>query len=116
MIKRLELTVAGLILMCAAPASAQKLDVKIVDRQDKEGEYDYAAVFNNVAVAKTFKVHGATFTLQLAPGEVMRIDRNDANYIDKEGFIVSYESLSGKKYRTISRMVNGALNVQFERI
>jgi hypothetical protein len=33
--------------------------VKIIDRQDKEDEYDYAAIYNNVAVGKTFKVHGA---------------------------------------------------------
>ena len=43
-------------------------DVKIIDRQDKEDSYDYAAVYNNVAVGKTFKVHGATFTLQLPDG------------------------------------------------
>ena len=63
-------TVAGLILVCAASASAQKLDVKIIDRQDKEDEYDYAAVYNNVAVGKSFKVHGATFTLQLPDGRL----------------------------------------------
>ncbi len=44
---------AGLFLACIASASAQKLDVKIVDRQDKEDSYDYAAVYNNVAVGKT---------------------------------------------------------------
>jgi hypothetical protein len=60
----------GLILVCAASASAQRLDVKIVDRQDKEDVYDYAAVYNNVAVGKTFKVHGATFTLQLPDGRL----------------------------------------------
>lgn len=64
----MKLALAGLILICAASASAQKLDVKIVDRQDKEDEYDYAAVFNNVAVAKSFKVRGATLTLQLPDG------------------------------------------------
>ena len=63
-------TVAGLILVCAASASAQKLDVKIIDRQDKEDEYAYAAVYNNVAVGKSFKVHGATFTLQLPDGRL----------------------------------------------
>ena len=47
-------TVAGLILVCAASASAQKLDVKILARQDKEDEYSYAAVYNNVAVGKSF--------------------------------------------------------------
>jgi len=64
------IAVVGLILGCAASASAQMLDVKIVDRQDKEDAYDYAAVYNNVAVGKTFKVHGATFTLQLPDGRL----------------------------------------------
>ena len=61
---------AGLILLCAGSATAQKLDVKIVDRQDKEDEYDYAAVYGNRAVGKTFKVRGATFTLQLPDGRL----------------------------------------------
>ena len=67
---RFPLTVAGLILVCAASASAQKLEVKIIDRQDKEDEYDYAAVYNNVAVGKHFKVQGATFTLLLPDGRL----------------------------------------------
>jgi hypothetical protein len=37
------ITVAGLILVCAASASAQRLEVKIIDREDKEDSYDYAA-------------------------------------------------------------------------
>ena len=70
--KTLEFTVpvAGLILVCAASASAQKLDVKIIDRQDKEDGYVYAAVYNNVAVGQSFKVHGATFTLELPDGRL----------------------------------------------
>jgi hypothetical protein len=65
-----SIAVAGVFLMCAAPAFAQLLDVKIVDRQDKEDAYDYVAVYNNVAVGKSFKVHGATFTLQLPDGRL----------------------------------------------
>ena len=64
------IAVAGLILLCGASASAQKLNVKIIDRQDKEDEYAYAAVYNNVAVGKSFRVHGATFTLQLPDGRL----------------------------------------------
>jgi hypothetical protein len=66
------ITVAGLILMClcTVSSSAQLLEVKIIDRQDKEDSYDYAAVYNNVAVGKSFKVHGATFTLQLPDGRL----------------------------------------------
>ena len=60
----------GIILASAASAWAQKLDVKVVNRQDKEDSYDYAAVYNNVAVGKTFKVRGATFTLALPDGRL----------------------------------------------
>lgn len=66
----------GLILATAVSSSAQKLTVKIIDRQDKEEEYNYAAVYNSallgrtVATGKTFKVHGATFTLQLPDGRL----------------------------------------------
>ena len=63
-------TIALAVFACASSASAQKLGVTIIDRQDKEDEYDYAAVYNNVAVGKTFKVHGATFTLQLPDGRL----------------------------------------------
>lgn len=65
-----KLAIVGLILTCIASASAQKLDVKIIDRQDKEDGYDYVAVYNNVAVGKAFKVRGATFTLQLPDGRL----------------------------------------------
>ena len=64
------IAVAGLILVCPASASAQKLNVKIIDRQDKQDEYDYVAVYNTVAVGTSFKVHGATFTLQLPDGRL----------------------------------------------
>ena len=64
------IVVASMLLVCAPPALTQKLNVKIIERQDKEDEYDYAAVYNNVAVGKTFKVHGATFTLQLPDGRL----------------------------------------------
>jgi hypothetical protein len=56
--------------VCAVSASAQLLQVKVIDRQDKEDSYDYAAVYNNVAVGKTFKVQGATFTLELPDGRL----------------------------------------------
>jgi hypothetical protein len=66
----LKLAIAGVIVICGFSASAQKLDVKVVDRQDKEDSYDYVAVYNNTAVGKSFKVHGATFTLQLPDGRL----------------------------------------------
>jgi hypothetical protein len=45
----MKLAVAGLVLICAASASAQKLDVKIVDRQDSATGYTYVvpAHFNS---------------------------------------------------------------------
>jgi hypothetical protein len=64
------LFIAVLLIFTLTPAFGQKLDVKIIDRQDKEDSYDYVAVYNNVAVGKTFKVHGATFTLQLPDGRL----------------------------------------------
>jgi hypothetical protein len=67
---RSSLAAAGLTFLIAISASAQKLNAKIVDRQDREDAYDYAAVYNNVAVGKSFKVNGATFTLQLPDGRL----------------------------------------------
>ena len=66
----MKLAIGVLILVSASSASAQKLNVKIIERQDKEDSYDYAAVYNNIAIGKTFKVQGATFTLQLPDGRL----------------------------------------------
>ena len=66
----MKLAIAGLVLVFAVSALAQNLGVKIIDRQDKEDEYDYAAFYNHIAVGKSFKVHGATFTLQLPDGRL----------------------------------------------
>lgn len=52
----------------------------------------------------------------MAPGEDLRLERNDAGYIEKQGFIIRYESLGGKKYRTAIRMMDGTLNVQFDKM
>lgn len=60
----------ALLLACTLSAKAQKLSVRVVDRQDKEDQYDYAAVYNNVAVGKSFSVHGATLTLALPDGRL----------------------------------------------
>jgi hypothetical protein len=64
------IAIPSLILVCAVSASAQLLQVKVIDRQDKEDAYLYAAVYNNVAVGKTFNVQGATFTLELPDGRL----------------------------------------------
>ena len=37
----MKLAIAGLILAFATPALAQKLDVKIIDRQDNDTDYTY---------------------------------------------------------------------------
>jgi hypothetical protein len=65
-----QLVIPGLVLMYAFSAAAQKLNVKIIDRQDDQDAYDYVAVYNNIAVGKTFRVHGETFTLQLPDGRL----------------------------------------------
>jgi hypothetical protein len=67
---RLTSVIVGAILVCAVSASAQKLEVKVIDRQDKEDNYNYSAVYDNVAVGKSFQVRGATFTLQLPDGRL----------------------------------------------
>lgn len=66
--------IAGLLLSCSLHLAAQRLEVKIIDRQDKEDSYEYAAVYNNTAVGKTFTVHGATFTLQLPDGRLVVVN------------------------------------------
>ncbi|WP_263356420.1 hypothetical protein [Acidicapsa ligni] len=48
--------------------------MKILNRQDKEDRYDYAAIYNNVAVGKTFKVHDATFTLLIPDGRLVVVN------------------------------------------
>jgi hypothetical protein len=64
------IVILSLILVCTVTASGQLLQVKVIDRQDKVDTYDYAAVYNNIAVGKTFKVQGATFTLELPDGRL----------------------------------------------
>ncbi len=94
----MKFAIAALILVCATPASAQKLAVKIVDRQDNDTDYTYvvsAHWFSNSntnvncggsdtnvncngstnstgtitpAHQVSYHVRGATFTLQLPDG------------------------------------------------
>jgi hypothetical protein len=93
----MKFAIAGLILACASTASAQKLDVKIVDRQDSATGYTYFAPgrFNSQSSANlncygdtsvncygssttngtitaphriSYEVRGATFTLLLPDG------------------------------------------------
>jgi hypothetical protein len=95
----MKLAIVALVFTSAS-ALAQKLDVKIIDRQDKETEYTYtvpghfssqsnssANCYGNEtnvncsgstttngsetpAQQVTFRVHGATFSLQLPDGRV----------------------------------------------
>jgi hypothetical protein len=66
--------IAAMVLVCSASVFAQKLDVKVIDRQNKEDSYDYVGVYNNVAVGKTFTVQGATFTLLLPDGRLVIVN------------------------------------------
>lgn len=67
---KVQVALALVLSLCAASAAAQKLTVKVVDRQDKQDQYNYAAVYNNVAVGKSFTVTGATLTLELPDGRL----------------------------------------------
>jgi hypothetical protein len=97
---KMKLAIAGLVLACPASASAQKIDVKIVGRQDSQTGYTYVVPghfssqsnsnvncnLNPYDVACTgststtgsisppqnisYSVRGATFTLQLPDGRV----------------------------------------------
>jgi hypothetical protein len=96
----MRLAVATLILVCALPASAQKLVVKIIDRQDNETNYTYVVpeYFSSNSTAEvncsgdsgnvncngssrtsgsgtpahqvSFQVRGATFSLLLPDGRI----------------------------------------------
>jgi len=100
----MKLAIAGLILVCAASASAQKLTVKIVNRQDNETDYTYVVPGNfssqssssvncngsdtNVncngstatiglsvpAQQISYHVRGATFILQLPDGRAVVVN------------------------------------------
>jgi hypothetical protein len=91
----MKLLAAGLVLVCATSASAQKLDVKVVERQDNATGYTYVAPahFNSQSNTNvncygdvtcngsttttgsitpahriSYQVRGATLTLQLPDG------------------------------------------------
>jgi hypothetical protein len=109
----MKLTIAALALLCAASsASAQKLNVKIVDRQDHDTNYTYfvpatfysnsntnvncGAAGNSVncsgsttttgvstpARQGSFQVRGATFALQLPDGR-MAIVNCDSKFAER---------------------------------
>jgi hypothetical protein len=69
---RPSLVIALFTLGFASLAPAQKLNVKIVNREDHDSSYDYAGVYSvggsTTATATTFLVTGATLTLQLPDG------------------------------------------------
>jgi hypothetical protein len=94
----MKLAIAGMILVCVVSVSAQKLAVKIINRQDNDTDYTYVVsghfnsqsnsnvncngLDNNVncnssttttgsimpAQQVSYRVRGATFTLQLPDG------------------------------------------------
>jgi hypothetical protein len=100
----MKLIIVGMVLACAASASAQKLDVKIVYRQENETEYTYVVpgYFSSQANSNlncsdnldtinckgsttttgsstpahqvSFRVRGATFSLQLSDGRVVVVN------------------------------------------
>lgn len=73
----MKLAILGLILVCAASASAQKLEVKVIDRQDKEDSYDYVAVYNNITVGKPSRFKVLHSHSNLASPDAMAVARDE---------------------------------------
>ena len=69
---RKALAISVLIMGFAPLLQPQKLNVKIVNREDHDSSYDYAGVYSiggsTTATATTFHVTGATLTLELPDG------------------------------------------------
>jgi hypothetical protein len=70
----MKIILVTILVLNAVPVSAQKLNVKIVNRETHDSSYDYAGAYsfgNSVtATATTFHVTGATLTLQLPDGRL----------------------------------------------
>jgi hypothetical protein len=62
------MTILLLVLGFTCIASAQKFDVKVINRQDSTQSYSYATFYNGQAAGAEFQVTGATLTLQLPDG------------------------------------------------
>jgi hypothetical protein len=62
--------VAAVIASVVAPPFAQKLTVKIIDRQDNETTYTYIVPVGWLAIVGPYRVQGATLSLQLPDGQV----------------------------------------------
>lgn len=57
------------------------------------------------------------WTTPLAPGEEAHVSQGDANLMQSsDGFIVEYESLSGRKFRTVTFWNGPNLKVTFQRL
>jgi hypothetical protein len=54
--------------LCSAIARAQQMEVKVVDRQESETEYTYQPGTHSASTS--FKVSGATLSLELPDGRV----------------------------------------------
>jgi hypothetical protein len=69
-VKRSVIFVVLISLATAAYAKDAKArtEVKIIQRENNEGSYNYATYYGNQAAAANFKVTGATLTLQLPDG------------------------------------------------
>jgi hypothetical protein len=69
---RKALAISALIFVFASLAPAQKMNVRVVNREDHDSSYDYAGVYtiggSTTATATTFHVTGSTLTLQLPDG------------------------------------------------
>jgi hypothetical protein len=125
----------GLVLVCASSVPAQKLNVKMIDRQFNEDRYDYVAVYKNIAVGKTFGVHGTTITLQLPDGRLAvvnctskfvesmdyhpsnrrscrspMVDNIEADFKGKNARLIWPVSLDGKKVQSETYKILGVVD------
>ena len=58
-----------LLSVCSPVALAQRVPVKVLDRQDSARDYSYAFANDSYLVAQNMTLRGATLTLQLANGD-----------------------------------------------
>ena len=58
------------VICIGSPAIAQKLTVKVVNRQDSDRSYSYFVAGKNIAVGQAFTLSGATLSLELPDGRI----------------------------------------------
>ncbi|MGO9640512.1 MAG: hypothetical protein ACLP1Y_04290 [Candidatus Acidiferrales bacterium] len=78
----------SIALAFAAPAFCQRLDVKIINREDSSQSYEVAASGDTMSAHATFQVTGSTLTLKLPDGRVALVNcsskyQMQGNYVNR---------------------------------